>query len=298
VVIVIAVVGLIILLTKMVGKRQPYESPTFTKDVTLVDLSLTPSQVAFLEGKRPRRVLSLLLIQSLREGSLQITSKEPLVLAPGKRSSEVKNNPFLKLKDGKLDPRIVNEYFDHLRADMDERGETLDMKSTKDYYQKRIEHSWSRLKATKGPLEEARTLDQEYGFMLSDKVLKKNFARMQKDHEELTIPEWLYKFLFKGEKYCVKLAKPKQDNDSFLDTIKDHSASIFTTRGVTVPTKGLDQMLIESMYILEDGVEDDDEMLDLLDAIKKYKVKTPKEASIKDLPRANRGEYVKFGGGM
>jgi hypothetical protein len=295
--IVIVLIIAIILLNRAIGKRVPYDPPTFKKEISRVDHSIDPTTFAYLDGKRPRRILAMLLVQSLKEGVVKIDNKEPLRLSQGKGRSSTENNPFQSLKNGALDPEAVKDYFQALKGGLDEKGKVFDMVATKKHFTKRVDNAWARLASSKGTLEESKNLDREVLWMLIDKGMKKNWGRHIHTRDEVTIPEWLFLFLYDDKEYRRKRVQAK-GRSPFLDFLKEKSNSVFNLSAVTIDGEDFDEKLIDTIYQLEEGIESNVEIKKYLSTIRRYSPRAPeKKPNLRNLPEANRGAYIKYGGG-
>lgn len=295
--VVIVLIVAIILLNRAIGKRVPYDPPTITKGISRVDHSIDSTMFAYLDGKRPRRILAMVLVQSLKEGTIKIDSKKPLKLSRGKGKSSIENNPFESLKNGALDPDAIKYYFQALKSGLDERGKTFDIGATKTHFTKRVDNAWARLASSKGALEESKNLDREILWMLLDKGIKKRWGRHIHTRDQVTIPEWLFLFLYDDREYRRKRVQAK-GSTPFLDFLKKKTNSVFNQSSVTIDGEDFDEKLIDTIYQLEEGIESSAEIKRYLSTIKRYKPGAPgKKPNLKNLPEANRGVYIKYGGG-
>jgi len=299
--IVIVIIVLAILLNKMIGKRTPYKSPTFTVEATKVDHSLDPVTFAYLDGKRPKRVLAILLLLSLRDGVVKIGPKEPLTLQQEWGKGSVKNNPYLKLLDGQLEVGRVKIFFRELDQSLGSKAKSYDLNETKSYYERRVEHAWKRLNATKHPLDEIRVMDQEIGWMAQEKYMKKKWGKHISTRDEVTIPEWLFLLLYNEPDYkaWTVQADIKDDDQGYLQFLKRSARPFFNTSGVTVDGEDTDENLIETIYDFEQFIESKKDVKRYLATVKRYKPKdVTKKPNIKTLPEENKGTYIKYGGGV
>jgi hypothetical protein len=295
--IVIVLIVAIILLNRAIGKRVPYNPPSFTKEISRVDHSIGPTTFAYLDGKRPRRILAMLLVQSLKEGVVKIETKEPLRLSQGKGKSTIENNPFQSLKNGALDLENTKAFFQGLRTGLDEKGKVFDMGATKKHFAKRVDNAWSRLASSKGALEESKNLDRELLWMLMDKGMKKRWGRHIHTRDEVNIPEWLFLFLYDDKEYRRKRVQAK-GSSPFLDFLKNKTNSVFNLSGVTIDGEDFDEKLIDTLYQLEEGIESRAEIKKYLSTINRYTPRaSEKKPNLRNLPEANRGAYIKYGGG-
>ncbi len=297
---VILLIIAIILLNRAIGKRAPYEPPTFTKDVSLVDQTLGPAKFAYLDGRKPQRIMAILLLLAIRDGVVTVSSKDPLKIRQGKGKSRDPNSPFKQLNNGMLDPVAVRSYFEDIKEDLDTKAGDYDLEATKKHYARRMEHSFTRLGAAKGALEEIRTIDQEIGWMILDRSIKKRWGNYLQDNEEVTIPEWLFLLLYDDKDYTTMRFKPAGGNLDFFSYLKDRAGTIFELSGVTVDGEDTDELLIEQIYGFEKLIEADPEVKSYLSTIRKYKPSgsSKTKPNLKKLGESNRGAYIKYGGGV
>lgn len=172
----------IIFLGGIIGSvtRSPYSSPVVSMDGVSVNKSLDPVEAATLLRVDPKRVLTMIMFEMMKNGNVKLISTDPIRLELVSRKDL---NYHEKLfADAIVDDRLSEDKllgcFKMLARRVVDKTRPYCRKDTEDYYRKRIDEAWQEIKAVDTPELKLEKYDTNMFWLMADE----QFATKTKDY--------------------------------------------------------------------------------------------------------------------
>jgi len=156
-------------------RRKPYDSPVVSMDGIGVNKNLDPVEAATLLRIDPKRVLTMIMFELMKNGNIKLLGTEPIRLEPVSRKGL---NYYEKLYmdaivGDKLDEDKLLDCFKVLARRVVDKTRPYCRKDTEDYYRSKIEEAWAEIKAVDTPELKLEKYDTNMFWLMADEQFNK-----------------------------------------------------------------------------------------------------------------------------
>jgi hypothetical protein len=173
---------MIIIIGSIIGSitRSPYSSPVVSMDGVGINKNLDPVEAATLLRIDPKRVLTMIMFEMMKDGNVKLVSTEPIRLELVSRQGL---NYYEKLfadaiAGDRLDEDKLLDCFKVLARRVVDKTRPYCRKDTEDYYKKKIGEAWQEIKAVDTPELKLQKYDTNMFWLMADE----QFAKKTKDY--------------------------------------------------------------------------------------------------------------------